>query len=804
MNAPKSFKIAARAILELGAELISSDGIALYELLKNAVDAGSEHVRIEVFVSLKLSAYITLIDRIDRDIEAVDAFEGTDAEQMRMIREAISENQRHIFEALEPNAPEQCRTLCSRLIDDRSELKSLRRSLERFYDRANWITIADTGEGMSLYDLGEVYLTIGTRSRQRVKAAAGGSKPARVFLGEKGVGRLSTMRLGGLLRVETAIMTDDYFNRLDIDWDWFSHNSEKMLGDIRISPRTTNLRTMNKSGTTVTIMRLRSDWSKEKFAAIVLEEFSKLIDPFEGRKASRLLRLFYNGARSHVPEIERHLFEIAHAECKANFAYEDGGPVLRGYVNYRLRGRDRTFVLREPELRGAIGKSLPWGAVLGLGPFDVSFWWYNRAALTDVAGIGKKRDLQARVRRWAGGLMLFRDGFRINPYGGPDDDWLGLDKRAFSSRGFKLNRQQVIGAANISWRNPKLVEQTNREGLTDTPEKLVFVALLQQILFKEFKTFLDKCDTEVRVQEELTLEDLQQKVERAQDDIVKKIREVVVRVPTEQEPLSEVERLVKTLNGYVDQARELAQEYETDRAKFTYLAGIGLMVEFILHELGRATAHTLDTLKSLEAGVATGDPHKLLPSMFRVLDDQLTTIVKRVETLDPLSTSRRQRKEDFNVVDVLQQIVDGRRDQARRHHVDISANLSPADGFRIRGVRGMFIQIIENLLSNSFHWLSVQRDIEPGLRPYIEIDVDPAAKTVTVTDNGPGVDPAASVEIFDAFVSHRPARDGKGLGLYISREIAGYHDWTLDVVRENTVRKGRYNSFVLDLSATAY
>jgi hypothetical protein len=34
-----TFNIKARVLLELGAELISSDGIALYELIKNSVDA---------------------------------------------------------------------------------------------------------------------------------------------------------------------------------------------------------------------------------------------------------------------------------------------------------------------------------------------------------------------------------------------------------------------------------------------------------------------------------------------------------------------------------------------------------------------------------------------------------------------------------------------------------------------------------------------------------------------------------------------------------------------------------------------
>ena len=42
------FKIAARTLLHLGGELISSDGVALYELIKNAFDAGStEGVHIE-------------------------------------------------------------------------------------------------------------------------------------------------------------------------------------------------------------------------------------------------------------------------------------------------------------------------------------------------------------------------------------------------------------------------------------------------------------------------------------------------------------------------------------------------------------------------------------------------------------------------------------------------------------------------------------------------------------------------------------------------------------------------------------
>src|SRR6266436_7495095 len=43
-----SFRVTARTVLQLGAELISSDGVAFYELIKNAFDAQSKRVDIEI------------------------------------------------------------------------------------------------------------------------------------------------------------------------------------------------------------------------------------------------------------------------------------------------------------------------------------------------------------------------------------------------------------------------------------------------------------------------------------------------------------------------------------------------------------------------------------------------------------------------------------------------------------------------------------------------------------------------------------------------------------------------------------
>ena len=175
-----------------------------------------------------------------------------------------------------------------------------------------------------------------------------------------------------------------------MDWDRFSHDSDELLEDIEVEPKLgAKKEDRSASGTTVRVRRLRSDWTEEKFKSVIAEEFSRIVDPFELKKANRLLRLYYNSERHHVPEIERRLFGLAHAECRASYRFEEGRPALRGRVNYRLRAREKAFNLQEADLRG-ITEGNPFGSLMRLGPFEVEFWWYNRAILTAVDGIGKK------------------------------------------------------------------------------------------------------------------------------------------------------------------------------------------------------------------------------------------------------------------------------------------------------------------------------------------------------------------------------------------------------------------------------
>ncbi len=106
-------------------------------------------------------------------------------------------------------------------------------------------------------------------------------------------------------------------------------------------------------------------------------------------------------------------------------------------------------------------------------------YWYNRRRLSRVDAIGEQRAVRELQEKWSG-IMLFRNRFRVFPYGEDEDDWLGLDRRALRRSGYTLNKTQFIGRVNISrTANPNLVDQTNREGLRITPEQQVFLQVIR-------------------------------------------------------------------------------------------------------------------------------------------------------------------------------------------------------------------------------------------------------------------------------------------------------------------------------------
>ena len=780
-----TFRMTARTILQLGAELISSDGVAFYELIKNAFDAGSRRVDLDLYTRLDYDSYISHHEAI---VHSTDLSSST-----------LDYHKQQIIRSLLASAPQ-----IEQFADRIRSADSKQVLLDRL-EEANYILIQDTGHGMSYDDLSEIYLTIGTRHRlkQREELIRGQSHPGMAssepqpILGEKGLGRLSVMRLGWRIQVDTTMTGETNWNRLLVDWRSFA-DEDAMVEDVMVSPSVGATKSDNQlSGTQIRIYALTSAWSTDKLQRIAREDFSKLTDPFvPGREYSVNVR--FNDEPVPIHRFDKVLFDYAHASAQAQFTIDNHAPTLVGKIDYRLAHREQTFTLDTKDLLTITELNSP-DILLSLGPFSMQFYWYNRRILTAVEGIGDRRTVQRLVNAWSGGLKVYRDGFRVNPYGNLSDDWLDLDHRALASPGYKVNRSQLIGVVRISsLHNPTLTDQTNREGLRETPEKAALVEMLRHIIEAQFRRFLNEVDKEAKRQEPASFEDLEERVEEQETILRANLTHLFDRYPEikgDRSITAPIDEAIRRIRSLMTEASSLAESYRLGHSELTNLAGIGLMVEIVAHELNRATEHTLHAIADAErnrGGIALDD-------VLSTLQVQMQTLQRRLRVLDPLSTSGRQRRERFDVVDWVEQIVSAHGAQFRRHGIRLLFSTPTGNRLRVFMVKGMLVQILENLIANSVYWLKKEILWNNALQPSIEIHVDVSARLISFTDNGPGIPFDRKEEIFQPFFTTKPPGEGHGLGLYISKEIAEYNGATLTLSEQSAIHHDRLNTFVLVL-----
>jgi len=785
-----AFKVKARVLLELGSELISSDGIALYELIKNAIDANSKRVDIKVFVTLLHSDYLSLLDKIESMHLA-----SLEAGNLKMEQSAVAKVMAEIKTSIVQDADEKLKSKFFEIIGSPSDLDQLRDKLGEAYLETSLIRIKDTGHGMTLEDLDLCFLTIGTQHRYQQRRA----KKKALILGEKGVGRLSSMRLGSKLSVRSGTLKDDFWNMLYINWDMFTHESEKNIEEIDLEPHKGQEKGQGEKGTTLIIKGLHMNWSAKKLEETASAELSKLSDPFSNKKRFPV-GLWFNNERIQVPFFQTKYLSMAHAKCTATYTpcNELGEAELSYTIDYFYRDKHMSDVIKEVELLSAI-EPHPQITLHRLGKFSTDIYWYNRLQLKKST-IKDPLELKATkdfVRNWGGGLMLFRDGFRVNPYGSKDDDWLSLDPGAFRAGGYKVNRSQIVGRVEItSVENPALIDQTNREGLSSCPEKDSFVEILRGLLAGKFRGYLNNVDKAEKSRDIQDLQELEANLNEKEKKLLDNVRKLSSKYPEAGKITLQVEDIIQEIHQIIQAAEAMKATVEDEFDKYVHLAGLGLMVEIVSHELTRATQHALGTVSE---SLTKNLPDDLV-STFNNLEAQLKTLDKRLRTLDPLSISGRQTKSSFDLIKLIGDTLQDHQTQFGRHDVQTSVNVvgePTPKPIILRAVKGMFIQILENLISNSIYWIKLEKKLNPQFSPSINIEIDRSKQKIQLTDNGPGVSPGRRELIFEAFETSKKAGKGKGLGLYISRQIAKYHGVEVFLSDKTTTHKERLNTFVI-------
>lgn len=795
------FRVNARTVLELGSELISSDIIAFYELIKNAFDAGSRNgADVHFRIALRRNEYLRIRDAAQALAEQKKTSKSERTEQLADLVGRVSAK-------LDPSAGASTLSLFNSAVREAQDIEDFVHRLDACYDEHNSVEISDTGSGMNLTEITTNFLTLGTPARKREVdriLTAGGSK---LPLGEKGIGRLSAMRLGQRLRLETARAEDARLNVLEIDWRRFE-NLDAMIEDIDIQPRRGAHKQEGKwHGTTLTIGGLLEDWTEQRVRRFAEYDFARLTDPFLDPKSRPRIGLYWNGHRIGIPWLDATLIENAHASLTGTYVVRGGDPRLELKMvatklgNFEHPRETDVLVLTRPDLEGLLtgtDSQLPETALTSVGDFNFEIYWFNRRYLTKIDAIGNQAAVRALVKKWSS-IMLFRDGFRVFPYGEAEDDWLGLDAVALGRTGYVLNKNQFIGHVRISRAtNPKLVDQTNREGLRETPESQVFEEVLHDAVADRLWDFFKEVDLRYRKRTE-DLGDIKKEIGGLEGRAKAALRKLRKHVPREEmEVFTDLEHSLQEFHDLSTKAQQRIDEVEADSRQMVQMAGVGLLVEMIAHELARSTESALASLESLRG--------KDLPQEVRARLDtlraEIKSVSKRLRVLDEASVPGRQRAEAFDLVGLVEDLKEGHAPQFARHGIEMRIK-APKEGLRVKLVKGMVVQILENLLSNSVYWMKIRADREAGYRPVIDVRIDADPLTIRFWDNGRGIAPDHRERVFRAYWSLKEKSKRRGLGLFIAASNAEDLKGKLTLSDKADKQTGRLHEFVLELPDAA-
>ena len=350
-------------------------------------------------------------------------------------------------------------------------------------EKKGTIIVEDDGHGMTLDDIEVRWMEPATTD----KIERGQSPEGRTLLGSKGIGRFASARLGRYLHLESTALLNNSSSQFQttrlpyIDWNVF--DSVKYLSDVAFDFELPKPRCA--TGTYLTISGFREEWTQVRLKALHTE-MRRLISPLE--------------------EADRADFKIYLdlSNCTITNTGFDGSEIVNGPLAERTKVKDLHRIQPFPllnscdyEVSGAftpdgdfsgeltihrgelepenIKLSVPLAeAEQACGLVLVQLFIFDRESVTiqrtmSKAGMGQMNAAKAReILDQISGIAIYRDKFRIRPYGDSDHDWLTLDKRRVQNPSMRIGHNQVSGVLVIGdEQDSGLVEKSSREGLEE-------------------------------------------------------------------------------------------------------------------------------------------------------------------------------------------------------------------------------------------------------------------------------------------------------------------------------------------------
>lgn len=637
------------------------------------------------------------------------------------------------------------------------------------------IEILDDGHGMDANTIENTWLTIATNSKRSSRPKTSKGRP---ILGEKGIGRLAISRLGTVLEVTTKTADANKEVFLTINWDDFN-NDELYLDQVSVNwserePQVFKESSNKYSGTLLRIKNISKNYT-EKDIGDIYNSLTRLISPKQNsiqKITDDDFSIFLNfknvesGYDKYSGSVKSE-FDTHDPHYRLTGAIDDDGNLVGEFV-YLDRA---TKQLEKNDINGGIWITKERKPTCGDIYFDFKVWDRDNDSLRLLLDINrdeieaKPQDIRDSLDTRAG-ISIYRDGFRVFPYGESGNDWLDLDNRRIQNPSQRISNNQILGSVFIdSQANPLLKDQSNREGILAGEAYTDFTTLLSGAINKleverrRVRTKNRKKETHTKLPK--LFEDI---------DISNIISIVNSKYPRDEElKLLLNDKDAKIKNG-INQTRIVLSSYSR-------LATLGSLVDRLVHEIRSA----LSGINSNSDFIKMDIEELCLESIINYIEIKNTIFPKvdkiknnssmidsQIKHIEPFGGGRKKgRPKKVDIAPLIQNIIDIYSNDIKNNNItliyDGQSNISSLDP-------GEFSSVIKNLLENAIYWSSHPESHAPN-NPTIEIEVARAPEgslLVRVSDTGPGVNDEDKNRIFYPYETNKDG--GTGLGL----TIAGY------------------------------
>lgn len=631
----------------------------------------------------------------------------------------------------------------------------------------NYIIIQDNGKGMNRNDIENKWLFVAHSEKK---------DSDKVYAGSKGIGRFSCDRLGTKLKLISH--KDDEVSKLEIDWGEFEKDSLTKFEELDVtytSLEAVENSFIQKSGTILNISNLRDTWDLDRVNKVIAA-LQRLVNPFVDDGKIKI-NVKYISSSSGIAELDEYISNnVASVLDKKTI-----------YIECEIKEKEVSITLYDQE---KIIYSFKFENETILKNIYFKIYYLNNVAKNNFTRIMKT------IPKNYGSIFLYKNNFRIFPYGEVDFDAFGLNLRKTQGFNRYLGHRELLGWINITDSENHFNEVTSRDrGFVTNSYTLEFEKVYMELVHRPLESYMQLTRfgnsdiDEIETDDTDAIQKLIQRFKKYKFTVAPRVYELPkIAQPLEKKfellddvntSTSEKKELQKSLKQAAVELRKENQEVKKEKQRI-YKENSRLKNEIeikekiilnekparqdmLFHELGKAGKELTATLQKMIRLMTPEEYQKFSDSIYKIrrTSDKLSSIKKQILRLNFESFSN---LENIELKSYLKSYVDNLIDDT----VKLKVSLGIGELYQSINVYD-FGTLLDNLIINAQDRNA--KDI------HIFFDEDNKIMHFT-SDTGP-IDIEPIENIFNIGVTSK--RRGTGLGMYICQQICKDFNWEISV-----------------------